>query len=75
MWLRFTKLSISFIPKPKANFNNPDVCEGSVFELVQTGNGGQSFLWRLGVGTISDDSAVVHTYPRSGQSRTYLVSL
>jgi hypothetical protein len=65
---------VQFIPKPKANFNNSDVCEGAVFELVQTGSGGQSFLWRLGDGTVSNDSNAIHTYPRTGQARTYLVS-
>ncbi len=67
--------NVQFIPKPEANFHHPDVCEGSVFKLIQSGKGGKSFLWRLGDGTVSTDSTAIHIYPLTGQARTYLVTL
>jgi PKD repeat protein len=68
-------LDVQFIEKPIASFANPDVCEGQNIQFQPLQSGGQSFVWRLGDGNISNDSAPVHQYPRTRQARTYLVSL
>jgi PKD repeat protein len=73
----FQYFKIAFATKPKALFNNPDVCEGQAFVLnnQSTQATGISYIWRLGDGTIDSGFAPVHTYKKTGNARTFLVSL
>jgi len=73
----FQYFKIAFATKPKAAFNNPDVCEGQAFVLnnQSTQATGISYVWRLGDGTLDSGFAPVHTYKKTGNARTFLVSL
>ncbi len=73
----FQYFKIDFATKPKAAFNNSDVCEGQAFMLnnQSTQATGISYNWRLGDGTLDSGFAPVHTYKKTGNARTFLVSL